>query len=633
MATSTRSNPLPTKEERTQIRRLHRMRDIAYDGVIDRHDVWKENEEYYLGIQWDEDRLDKMASWRAAPVYNVIFQAVEHLLSLLTDQRPQAFTYNRAGGTERVANLLTSHLEQLHLDLGVERKDSLKWKDKLICGTSFWKVVWDFKEKQVDTVRVAPDRIFPDPQATDFDNCRYVLELMDMPMSDVLEMYPNKYEEIVNSRSDDFKGIFDRNTGEAIREAKVNVWQCWYKDTSVDEVEVHTEGVDKKEFTRRKRRYPRGRVTTFVGDVILDDRKNPLKFDGKDKVFPYVRDVLIEQRNEFWGISLVDVMKDQQDELNILEAQIFDNIKSVVNALVVVAEGALDIDTFVNAPGGVQEVQTDGTQPLQNVFQRLPGINIASDVFRFRDIKVDELLKMAGITDTLTGNVGASQRPGAIRAAFEASMSRMREMIRNNNRALSRMGEKQLDIMQDKYEVGRFIAVSNKWDDVSDLQSPTNQDALQKALQDPNVMREYRAIRVQKQIRTPNDAFAEQAEVQRGINPEATEQDIRDILKVQGVLEYQNDITIGKYGYQVDVGPMQARDRESYENKVIDLLRYGNGTIVDAQAVHELLDLPNKERTIQRLDELNRLRQENEAMKQQLQQSNQGSAPSGQLPQ
>jgi len=623
-----------TPEQQEHLNRLFRMRDVATDAVVDRHTNFKENEDYYLGIQWAEDKVDKLATWRATPVYNVIFQAVEHIHSLVTDQRPKAFAYNRAGGTESIANLLSSHLEQLHIDLDIERKNSLKWKDKFLFGTAFWKVVWDFDGNEIDTVRVPPDRLFPDPLATDFDDARYCVELMDMPISDVLEMYPDMYDEIRASKSEEFKDIFDRKNDEIIRSSRVNVWQFWYKDTAFDEETIVPVDVDKQEFTRRRRKYPNGRMTTLVGDVILEDRKNPLKYKGKDKVFPYVRDVLIQQLNEFWGIAIVDVMKEQQDELNELEAQIFDNIKSVVNALIVCAEGVLDIDTFVNAPGGVFEVQTDGQQPIENVFKRLPGTNIASDVFRFRDIKVDELMKMAGITDTLTGNVGASQRPGAIRAAFEASMSRLREMIRNDNRALSRMGEKQMDLMQQKYEVNRFIAVSNKWDDVTELQSQTNSEAVQKALSDPKVMREFRTTRLSQQVIVPNAEFSTALETQRQLQPEMTEKDIRNLLKVDGILEFKDDIRVGKYGYRVDVGPMQARDRESFQNLVVDLLRYGSdGPVVDSQAVHEWLDLPGKERMIQRMNVNAQLRNENEQLKQMIQQLQGGSAQQGQLPQ
>jgi len=631
MATLANYNSANSKEDQALLDRLFRMRDIATDAVVDRHTNWRENEDYYLGIQWAEDRLDKLATWRSAPVYNVIFQAVEHIHSLVTDQRPKAFAYNRAGGTERIANLLSSHLEQLHVDLELEYLNSLKWKDKMLFGTGIWKIFWNSDEKMLDTVRVSPDRIFPDPLATDFTDARYCLELMDLPISDVLETYPDKFDEIKASHSNEFKDIFDRKNDEVIRSARVNVWQCWYKDTAFDEFEVGVEEMDKKDMKKRQRKYPNGRMTTFVGDVILEDMKNPYEFTGKDKVFPYVRDVLIQQLNEFWGISLVDVMKFPQEELNELEAQIFDNIKSVVNALTVAAEGALDVDAFVNAPGSVLEVQTDGTQPIGNVFARIPGVNIASDVFRFRELKVEELMKMAGITDTLTGNVGASQRPGSVRAAFEASMSRLREMIRNDNRALSKMGEKQIDLMQQKYDVEKFIAVSNQWDDIASLQSDTVQAEVRKAMQDPKVMREFQGQRVERQINVPNEQFANEAAALQAQQPEITQDEIRDLLKIDGILEFKDDIRVGKYGYRVDVGPMQARDRESFQNLVIDLLRYGDGNIVDAQAVHEWLELPNKEKMVQRLDLVKRLKQENEQLKTLLQQG--GAPQNGQSPQ
>lgn len=607
-------------EKQELISRLKRWRSISKDAVEKRHSIWKQNELYYLSDQWSKDRIDRMAKWRSAPTYNIIFQTVELIHSLVTDQRPVAFSFNRAGGSVGIAQLISSILEQRHIDLDIEEKDSYKWKDKLIVGTSFWKNTWDTEQKDINTVRVAPENIFPDPLAEEVQDCRYFFHREIMPISDVVETYPDLFDEIVNSKDKELEGIFDLNTKQITRSAKVEVWECWFKDTTIDPVTAQDPSSG-SEIIRRQRRYPRGRVVTFVGDVVLDDRKNPYKFKGAGGHWPFTKDILIKQRGEFWGISLVDIMKQQQDEVNQLEAMIFDNIKTVVNPIYVALKGAVDIESFSNAPGAFIEEDEPGA------FRREPGINIASDVFRFRDAKVEELKQIPGVTDALQGSVGASQRPGAVRAAFEASMTRLREMIRNSNRALSDMGERQIDLMQQFYEVGRMVALSAPEDDVSDLSNKFNQEIIKEALNDERVMREIRAARQEKRIIERNPQFDERLEEERQNNPDLNdEKELRRIVKTKGIIEFKDDIRQGRYGYRVDVHSLQARDRQSFVNLVVDLLRYGNGTVVDAQAVWEWLDLPGKDRMIARINETERLRQENQQLQEQLAQLGQGGA-------
>ena len=120
----------------------------------------------------------------------------------MTDQRPQAFAYPRASGEERVANIISSHLDQLHVDLDIEAEASRRWRDKLKFGTAIWKTTWDFKEKEIKTQRVAPSNFFPDPLATSMKEARYVFEEQEMALS--FETVANEFRNLGFSKITDF---------------------------------------------------------------------------------------------------------------------------------------------------------------------------------------------------------------------------------------------------------------------------------------------------------------------------------------------------------------------------------------------------------------------------------------------
>lgn len=607
-------------DEPDLIDRVQKFKSIALDGLKDLHERWNEIDQYFLSNQWSNDMIQRMPRWRSKPVYNIIFETVEGLHAIMTDQRPVQQAYQRAGGTQRVANIITRHMEQLHIDQRIERKNSMKWKDKLLKGTGFWKMLWNSKTKNIEVERVSPRNILPDPLAKDIPECRYLTEERMVPLSDIVEQYPDKIDEIMATRDETLSRAVDQDKMEIDGTAKVVKNQTWFMDSAFED-DIEGKEIAEKA-AKKKLKYPRGRVVTWVGDVILEDKPNPHEFDELLGLWPYVRDPCIEVPDEFWGISPADLMLSGQDEVNRLDAMIYDNINTVANPLNIAIRGTLDSDAFTSNPNALIEVDADST----DAFKRDRGTPLPDQVFKFREIKIEEIRAVVGMRQVLQGDVSASQRPGAVRAAIDSAMQRIRELIRLNNHGLEILGEMMVDTMTRKYKPGRFIAVSSSDDDFEDLSSPTVSAEVREAMNSPAVQRELMAMRRQIQIGSPNPEFTQG--LQEGIANGLSEDEARAALKLKGILELKDDLRDGRYGYRVEIHTLQGRDPESVRQTVTDLLRYGNGEVVDAEAVWENVELVGKQRMIKRIRERDKLKLRVAELEQQLQ-AVQGQAQAG----
>lgn len=617
------------QDDANLINSLHKLRSIGRDYIAPHISLWARNVDYYNEKQWDRELLDTMALWRSAPVDNIIFQTVETMHSLLTDQRPEGFAFARAGGSANIAELLSGHIRQLHDDLEIERKNSTKWRQKLMKGIGWWKVFWDASRKRIETDQVNPENMIFDPLATEVKDMRFIGEKKRISLAELLETYPDLYDRLVEVKSSDteLRTAFEHiRSGAETVASDVDVWEIWFKDATLEIEANGTDSTDGETIKQRKRKYPNGRVVKFVGDVKLEDNKNPYKWEGSEQLWPYVKDHLIEQDGEPVGISLVSTMISGQDIINTTEQKIQDNLNTVVNSFFVTKKGAIDIDEFTNAPSTVIEVEGE-EGAVENSFKVVNGTNISSDAFKYLQNKKADLKELVGLTDAITGNVAASQRPGAVKAAFESSMTRLREMIRQDNRAMATMAEMQMDLMQQFYEVDRTIYLMDKNSDTTDVSTPAAQALVREVMADPEIQKELRRPVRDITVNETNESF-KQGLAQQTAGGQVSEAEARAALRAENIIEFKNNIQEGRYKYRIDIHPLQARDKSAFADQVIQLLQFA-GPAAPTMLKHaiKLLDIPESATIISEMEQVSQLQAQVEQLTLQLQQSQQGTVP------
>jgi len=309
---------------------------------------------------------------------------------------------------------------------------------------------------------------------------------------------------------------------------------------------------------------------------------------------------------EFYGTSIVGPIKLQQLEVNELEAAIMDNIKSMGNPKTYAIAGAVDTDTYTNAPASLTEVEAED---INTAIKTEQGASVSGDVFKHLESKKADVRRTSGITDAITGQVAASQRPGSVKAAFEASMGRMREMIRMNNSAMQVLGEMMVDLMQQYYKAGRIIYLSND-EGVTDFEDPNMAPLVQQALNDPKVQKELNSPFREITIQEPNPEFQQEVDALQAAGTFQSLDDAKRAVQAKGVIEFKNNIFEGRYKYRVSVHPMQARDKQALAQDMTNMIQYAGEAGQDLLPhVIEALDWPNRRAIIRDIRQSRKLRQ------------------------
>jgi len=576
---------------------LIRNRTIAEDDHDEFEREWEENIKYWLSDQLDREVVEAKPFWRSASVSNSIYPIVEQIHALMTDERPIAYAEKRAGGTKRTADIFTHILENVWKDEKVEYINSKSIKHSEIFGTSIMKTTWDFKDKKriipINEELVDSRDFFPDPLAEEIWECRYVFERREVPLADVIDDHPDMFEEIINSDHSDFEGKINRSIRQLVGEPSVFVWECWFKDSTRVVDKEDTVGGPKK-VKESKRKYPTGRMVKFIGDLILEDKKNPYPW------FPYTKICLVPIPDEFWGLSVVTPLKELQDQRNRLRDLIHDNIASNVNSLFVMTENAVDLDEVVPAPNAVLSLRGEGA-----TFERVQGVQLPPEVFNMEQLISEEMNKVSGINDATFGATVGSSRPGTVRSNFNASITRIREYLRRRNDALEDVGNKMVWIIQKFLSDNVTVEFSDPDSDVSDLQDPENTDMLNEILQTERFEREVQTIEVT--LNEKQEGFGDAlAQVMEDLGVDAKQ--ARKLLKQKGVVEYKNNLREGSYQYRVGIHPIQQRDQEQLFNFLVQLAQFGMADpakgvpgLIDFEMLWENVPLPGKEAMVRRL--------------------------------
>ena len=548
---------------------LHNLRSIAINENNDRLQEWENNDNYFLGFQIDENLKKRKAKWRSNPVNNQIMPILEQSHALMCDDRTEAYVKRKAGGDESTKQLLDDIVSNVWENKRVLCTEYKCKKDSLLYGIQIKKVTYDQKRDKNDPLpifvdRVLPRNFFPDPLAYSINGlrpCRYIFEAVPTSMSDLLEEYPELYDEIAGSGSKDFVDFFDKE-GYIVGDPETVVWECYFKDsTMIEEYTSNDNG--EKEMKKSSKKYPNGRYVKMVGDIIIEDKPNKYPF------FPYVATPYTfdpSVSDKIWGLSLVSPLIDLQDSLNGLEARIFDNITSMVNPIYFTQEGALDLDEIALIPNAILELNGDNAS-----LQVLKGNQLPNEVFMMSGKKEQDIFKQAGINEVTMGGGAQSSRPGTVRQNFNSSITRLRHAIRLANEGLAEVGTMIVKYVQLFVKPNTVVSLSDPDSSVSDLIDETSIPNLKQVLGSSSIQDALQTQDVT--LIQDNPTYAEK--LQYLVETGMPESEAKKLLKEQNIKQYKNDIREGRYEYVVDVHPVQQADEQAMYELGTQLLQYG----------------------------------------------------------
>jgi hypothetical protein len=455
--------------------------DAAKNHRRARVDDWQRNYRLVHNRSWGEHR----PNWMPSPQVSETYPIVASMVGWMTDQRTGLSVIpamNPHSPTYEFYSLLARDLELVLRSNWIVNKADIEvekglW-DALIYGTGFWKVTWD--QSRVgglgDAVlsRVDPFRIYPDPAASNMEECNYIIEARTMSVQELERRWPGSkakveeggYEESTVDERDPLHSGKGRapmaNPGgvngappmwgrpgagrtEASRELRedtaVTVYEAWLRENdhyTNDEGEVYVEDS--------------WRVVVICGnEVLMDEPAKELWSHGKH---PYIK-YQMNEMGDFWGLALVDHLRPLQLAINRTLAAIQSNAELIGNPVLVEdARSGLPRTQIVNKPGQ-RVTKNSGSEVDWLKPPEMP--NYIGELVKFY---IGEMERVSGLSAIVRGATPTGRNAqGVLDSVQEAAFVRVRLALRNLEYALREAGELMAHLITENYTSPRLVSI------------------------------------------------------------------------------------------------------------------------------------------------------------------------------
>lgn len=564
-----------------------------YLGELDQEmDQYKEE---YVSKGWDgipdffrgkTHWSEKRPSHKVSPVLNFLRQAIERKTSQMTDTKPfisiLPFYDPLTRCAEALEDIISSKWSEQTLDMTLT--DIVFYAELFgSCGvnTTYDRtLLHGIGDSTFQTI---------DPRNFNFDpacTCSYFLDRAEYvriedikPTSLMKYMYQDYASDIKPDAPVDFytpeRKNYDRR-GRIIR--RVIDRMSRKKGTgALDRSLIREYWVQDRTLVGKNLKYPGGRHFIIAGGVLVLDEKNPYW----DERFP--TDMLDWHRNpdSAWGDGELEDLKQLQVLLNKLVAIVIENGIMQSNGIWIGDYNALKPDEWNkldNVPG-LKVKKKPGSD-----LRREPGVAIPGTVFNTIQYLENAIEKLAGNTEVVQGGAPGEVRSGvAIEALQQAAMAIVRLKARCVESLLERIGQKMISrIFQ--FEGGE---------------------------------RQMWRIRDDKYY----EAFKYTSDILRG-----------DSKETKKYLKNKKDAW-KNFLFKIRPGSSMAMNKWQETAMALQLYQAQPKPIIDREAVLDIIELPNRTETLQRMIDRERIDQENAialmAMQSQARTGAAGPPPSG----
>ena len=375
---------------------------------------WQLNLNFLIGNQYcslteqmEIEDYAKQYFWQEREVYNHIATVIESRLSKLAYTRPTvtvvpATTLEQDIRTAKISkNILTSVFDKLKISEKVS--NCTVWSE--ICGSSFYKVVWDNKsgnivgydkennaiyEGEVKVVVCPPYEIFPDN-----NNAERIEDLRSLIHAKVYDV-----EEIKNIWGIDVEpqelNVFSLSTANTVGGLG---YSANISKVIGQKVNNHALVIERYEMPSKK--FPNGRVVIIAGDQLVAVTELPfVNGENGERGLPFIRQCSNTLPASFWGVSLIERMIPVQRAYNAVKNRKHELLNRISMGILNVEEGSVDTDNLEEeglSPGKVL-IYRQGTNPPT----LLDTQNLPDSFQEEEDRLLEEFTNISGTTELLT---------------------------------------------------------------------------------------------------------------------------------------------------------------------------------------------------------------------------------------
>ena len=416
--------------------------------------LWQLNINFLIGNQNCEIGSGQILSedvskfyWQEKRVFNHIAPLIESRLARLSEVKPSMIVLPASSEDDDVANakvcrdILESAASKLDLSKVISKATS--WSE--VCGTSFYKLVWnntkgamiganEFGQKiyegDVDIVVCPPFEIYPDSNSCpDINACKSIIHAKCYDVDTIFDLWGEK---VRGADIDSFA-----LAGSSYSLGAISNYSKLIKTTK------HNQAIVIEKYEKPTKEYPDGRLIIVADDKLLYYGKLPYKnLANGERGFPFIRQISIEQPSLFWGGSVVERLIPVQRAYNAVKNRKHEFMNRASLGVLAVEDGSVDIEALEEdglAPGKILVYRQGSELPT------LLGDDAVPQSFEAEETKLlDEFLNVGGVSDIFGGksNTTLSKMSGAaLQLLVEQEYSRISATGENIKFAVKQIAE------------------------------------------------------------------------------------------------------------------------------------------------------------------------------------------------
>lgn len=436
---------------------------------------WQLNINFMMGNQYSyiasngairED--EKQYFWQEKEVFNHIAPVVETRIAKVCSNIPRV-TVVPASAEEtdlESAKLSKEILQSVanKINLTDIEKTATTWSE--ICGTCFYKVVWntnggkmiatnengdEIKEGDVAIEVVSPFEIFPDNLSCErIEELNSIIQAKAVDISDIKSQWGVDVEK-ENVMSFTLDGV-SSNIGGLGYDAHIN---------KISNIELNNHCILIERYIKPSKKYPKGRLTIVAGGELLFD--GDLQYENDElngRTFPFIKQISNYQPGSFFGVSVVDRLIPLQRAYNAVRNRKHEYFNRSVMNVLAVEDGSVDTDALEIeglSPGKVL-VYRQGSK-IPEIMQN-PKLNLNFDEEEER--LLDEFKTISGVNDFMTDNFTKFANVSGVSLSLlaEQDLSRMTTSIDSTKLAIKNVAKNVLRLYKQFAIMPRLLKIS-----------------------------------------------------------------------------------------------------------------------------------------------------------------------------
>ena len=326
---------------------------------------WQLNMNFTMGNQYcgisprgSIEQEDKYYCWQEKQVFNHIATIVDTRLSRLNRVRPKPMARPFSGSDADVnsaklsTKILNSAREKIHLDEIITRATA--WSE--VCGTAFYKISWNTEQDEATVSVCSPFEIYPDSNVTaSVDDCVSIIHAKVYSSSEVKDTWG------VDIAGETVK-VFAIDGAASVGGLGYNtVVPSIVQEAKNDQVLVI------ERYTKPTSAYPNGKLEIVAGNELLYYGELPYRLgEGDTYVYPFVKQVSLEQAGCFWGTSIVERVIPIQRAYNAVKNRKHEFLNRLAMGVLTVEDGSVDTDNLEEeglSPGKILVYRQGAVKP------------------------------------------------------------------------------------------------------------------------------------------------------------------------------------------------------------------------------------------------------------------------------